>query len=85
MYSTHTTSSLLQPDITAPGRASAASWGAAPAPGQDAGALLHSDISMPGVFSMGFLTLRVLLSNPRLSASTNTGSSGLSSPANMMR
>lgn len=52
MGSIHTTSSLLQPGITAAGRASKA-----PAPGQDAGGLLHSDISMLDVFSTGFLKL----------------------------
>lgn len=55
MGSIHTTSSLLQPGITAPGRTSKA-----PAPGQDAGALLHLDISTLDVFSTGFLNLRVL-------------------------
>lgn len=58
--------------------------GAALALGQDAGAPLHLDISMPGVFSVGFLTFQVLLSITWLSTSTKTSSSGLSSPANMM-
>lgn len=47
MLSIHTTSSVLQAGTAAPRGATTA------------GEQLHSDISVPGAFSMGFLTLRV--------------------------
>lgn len=61
-----------------------ASTGSSSSSREIAGAQLRSDTSMPAVSSVGCLTLRILLPNPSLPASTNPRSWGRSSPASVV-